>query len=81
MPPINVEISRPARMVPWGMWTEKNDAINGGKGGLGELSVDWAPASEEAKCVTVGNCPLCLLAAPDSVESGGPNFNWYRQTQ
>ncbi len=49
--------------------------------GLGELSLVRAPASEEAKCVTEGNCPLCLLAAPDTVESGGPTFNWLRQTQ
>jgi hypothetical protein len=53
----------------------------GGGGGLSELSLVIAPASEEAKCVTVGNCPLCLLAAPDSVESVGPTFNWLRQTQ
>jgi hypothetical protein len=51
------------------------------RGVLGELSLVRAPASEEAKCVTVDNCPLCLLAAPDSVESCGPNFNWLRQTQ
>ena len=63
------------------MWAEKNDAINGGGEGAGELSLVRAPASEEAKCVTVGNCPLCLLAAPASVESDGPNYNWLRQTQ
>ncbi len=82
MPLITVEISRPIRMVTWGMWAEKNDAINGGRGGgLGELSLVRAPASEEAKFVTMGNCPLSPLAASDSVESCGPNFNWLRQTQ
>ncbi len=50
-------------------------------GGVGELSLVRAPASEEAKCLTMDNCPLCLLAAPDSVESGGPNFNWLPQAQ
>jgi hypothetical protein len=35
----------------------------------------WAPASEET------NWPLLLLDARDSVECGGPSFNWLRQTQ
>ncbi len=39
---------------------------------LGELPFDWPPASEEAKCVTIGNCPLFLLVAADSVECDGP---------
>ncbi len=66
------------------MWVEKNDAIKVGGGGgasmLGDLSVVWAPASEEAKYVTLDNCPLFLLVAPDPVECGGPSFNWVRQT-
>ncbi len=41
----------------------------------------WVPASEEAKYLSVGNCPLILLVPPDSVECGGPNCNWLRQTQ
>jgi hypothetical protein len=35
---------------------------------------DGAPASEEAKSVTLGNCPLFLLVAPDSTECGGPSL-------
>ncbi len=38
------------------------------------------PASEEAKCVTLGNCPLFLLVASDSIECGGPSLNWLCQT-
>ena len=52
-----------------------------GGGWPGELFLVRAPASEETKCVTVGNCPLYLLAAPASVESGGLNYNWLRQIQ
>ena len=50
-------------------------------GGGGELSLVRAPASEETKCVTLGNCPLFLLVAPDSVECVVPSLNWHRQTQ
>jgi hypothetical protein len=39
------------------------------------------PYAAQAKCVTVGNWPLFLLVAQDSVECGGPSFDWLRQTQ
>ncbi len=40
-----------------------------------------APASEEANLLSVTNCHFFPLDAPNSVESGGPGFNWMRQTQ
>ena len=39
------------------------------------------PASEEANLLSVTNCHFFLLDAPNSVECGGPGFNWKRQTQ
>ncbi len=63
------------------MGVEKNDAIKIRRGMQTRWAYLWAPASEEAKYLSVGNCPLFLLVPPDSVECGGPSFNWLRQTQ
>ncbi len=53
----------------------------GGACRLGELSFERHAASEEAKYLSVGNCPLILLVPPDSVECSGPGCIWLRQTQ
>jgi hypothetical protein len=58
------------------------------KGGGGGVCVCWVsfpfvspPASEEANLLSVTNSHFFPLDAPNSVECGGPGFNWKRQTQ
>jgi hypothetical protein len=72
-------------MVMWNVSRKEwcNKRWGGVRGGCRQVSFpfDWAPASEEAKCETLGKCPLFLPVAPYSVEWGGPSFNWLCQTQ